>query len=344
MISFIVTPLLQWYAQSRRDLPWRRDVTPYGVWVSEVMLQQTRVSAVVQYYSRWMHALPDVAALAAASPTLVYKLWEGLGYYRRVSHMHEAARIIMERYDGRIPSTVAELRSLPGVGEYMAGAIASIAYGVPEPAVDGNVLRVLSRLTGDDTDILTPAARTRARELLRPVIPRDRASDFTQAMFELGALVCTPTSPDCADCPLREGCYAWSHDLVAVLPVRVPRGHHATRDVTVLVLHTPAGYVLTLPRAVGLLAGTYGLPYAEADLAAEDVPAACAEWGVRALSVRPLDAARHVFSHVTWRMRGYWVECDVDRLPDACLVATADEVRDRYAIPTAFAAYRGLLV
>lgn len=336
----IVNPLLQWYATAKRDLPWRHSPTPYGVWVSEIMLQQTRVSAVVAYYNRFMQTLPTVADLAAASPDLLHKLWEGLGYYSRVANLQRAAKQIMADHGGELPRTVEGLLSLAGIGDYTAGAIASIAYGLPTPAVDGNVLRVVARLTGDRTDVLTPVARTHAVELLSPIIPRDEASAFTQAMFELGALICLPRHPDCAACPLREQCYANLSNAVDELPVRVVKTKRREVDVTVLVLSTPSGYVLTAPRAKGLLAGLYGLPYVEAALPPEDVPAACAEWGVFATHVTPLSSAKHVFTHVTWRLSGYLVSCAVDALTEGTLIATADEVRDRYAIPTAFAAYR----
>ena len=336
----IVSPLLDWYATARRDLPWRHSPTPYAVWISEIMLQQTRVSAVIGYYTRWMQALPTVADLAAASPDLLHKLWEGLGYYSRVANLQRAAGQIMTDFGGELPRTVAELRTLAGIGDYTAGAIASIAYGIPAPAVDGNVLRVLARLTGDRTDVLTPAARTRATSLLAPIIPRDNASAFTQAMFELGALVCLPRHPSCAACPLRGQCYAYREDLVADLPVRVVKTKRRETDVTVLILSTPRGYVLTAPRAKGLLSGLYGLPYVEEALSPEDVPAACTEWGVYATHVTPLPPAKHVFTHVTWRLTGYLVSCTVDALPPGALLATAQEVRTRYAIPTAFAAYK----
>lgn len=338
----IVTPLLQWYAAAKRDLPWRGSPTPYGVWISEIMLQQTRVSAVKDYYVRWMAALPTVADLAAAPSDLLHKLWEGLGYYSRVANLQRAARQIMNDFGGELPHTVEGLRSLAGIGDYTAGAIASIAYGLPVPAVDGNVLRVLARLTDDRTDVLSPEAKRRATALLAPLIPRDRASDFTQAMFELGALVCLPRRPDCIACPLRAQCAAYAAGTQDELPVRVVKTRRRTVDVTVLVLSTPSGYVVTRPRDKGLLSGLYGLPFVEARLSPEDVPAAATEWGVFATHVTPLPDATHVFTHVTWRLSGYLVGCTVDALPEGCMLATAEDVRDRLALPTAFAAYRPL--
>jgi len=217
----IVQPLLEWYDHAKRTLPWRGVSDPYSVWVSEIMLQQTRVAAVVSYYTRWMQALPTVEALAAVDEKTLYKLWEGLGYYSRARNLQKAAVIVVRDYAGVLPRSVEELRRLPGIGDYTAGAIASIAYGIPVPAVDGNVLRVLSRLQSDYTDILEPSAKTRAFDTLSPIIPPDRAADFTQAMFELGALVCLPKSPRCDECPLGDRCNAYRDGLTTELPVRV---------------------------------------------------------------------------------------------------------------------------
>ena len=339
----IVQPLLEWYDHAKRTLPWRGVSDPYSVWVSEIMLQQTRVAAVVSYYTRWMQALPTVEALAAVDEKTLYKLWEGLGYYSRARNLQKAAVIVVRDYAGVLPRSVEELRRLPGIGDYTAGAIASIAYGIPVPAVDGNVLRVLSRLQSDYTDILEPSAKTRAFDTLSPIIPPDRAADFTQAMFELGALVCLPKSPRCDECPLGDRCNAYRDGLTTELPVRVVKTKRKTKDMTVLVLSTAQGYVLTAPKEKGLLAGTYGLPLVETALDESDVAAACTEWGVYALNIQHLPKAKHVFTHITWNMVGYLVECAVEELPAGTIVAGAEDIRARYAIPTAFGAYKPYL-
>lgn len=337
----IVAPLLRWYDGAKRDLPWRHSPTPYGVWVSEIMLQQTRVEAVMGYYTRWMQALPTVYDLAAADADQLHKLWEGLGYYSRVHNLHRAARMVVDVYGGNLPSDPAVLATLPGIGRYTAGAIASIAYGVPVPAVDGNVLRVLARLLGDDTDILTPQAHAKATAWLAPLVPAERAGDFTQAMFEWGALLCTPKSPQCAACPMVTQCAAHRLGLVEVLPRRVNKTKRKTQDITVLVCRYKGRYLLTPPADQGLLAGMYGLPRVEGAMEADEVRAHCRLLGLTVADIAPLPAATHVFSHITWRIRGYAVQ--VTDTPDTGLWATAREIRDTLALPSAYAAYRPYL-
>ena len=211
--SLIAAPLLEWYRANKRALPWRENPTPYRVWVSEIMLQQTRVEAARDYYLRFLRELPDVEALAECEEDRLLKLWEGLGYYSRVRNMQKAAKLVVEKYGGDFPREEKALKALPGIGEYTAGAILSIAYGLPVPAVDGNVFRVLSRLSENPTDISEPAYRNYLAEKLRAAYPRDGAgcSDFTQSLMELGALVCTPRSPSCAKCPLNGLCRAAAH-------------------------------------------------------------------------------------------------------------------------------------
>ena len=336
----IVAPLLQWYDAAKRDLPWRHNPTPYGVWVSEIMLQQTRVEAVIDYYGRWMAALPTVYDLAAADEDLLHKLWEGLGYYSRVHNLHRAARIVVAEYRGVVPFDPAVLVTLPGIGDYTAGAIASIAYGVPVPAVDGNVLRVLARLLGDDTDILTSQAHKNAAAWLAPIVPKDRAGDFTQAMFEWGALLCTPKKPACDQCPLRCQCVARQQGLTEVLPRRVNKTKRKQAQLTVLVCRWANRYLLTPPQPDGLLAGMYGLPRIEGALTAEEVRDYCTQCGWRVISISTLPDATHIFSHITWRMRGYAVEVQAT---DGGLWVTPADIRHSYALPSAYNAYKPYL-
>ena len=200
-----VKPLLQWYEQNKRVLPWRSDPTPYHVWVSEIMLQQTRVAAVLGYYARFMQALPDVKTLAEVDEDELMKLWQGLGYYNRARNLKKAARVIMEKFSGTFPNTYEDILSLPGIGEYTAGAVASIGFGIPVPCVDGNVLRVLTRLIGDDSDITKPETKRFLRDALLMAIPKENPAAFNQALMELGALVCVPNgAPDCENCPLKK--------------------------------------------------------------------------------------------------------------------------------------------
>ena len=205
-IGQLIQPLLEWYPSHARVLPWREEPAPYRVWVSEIMLQQTRVEAVKPYFERFMKELPDIRALAECPEDRLLKLWEGLGYYNRVRNMQAAARTVMKDYGGVLPPDYEALRGLKGIGDYTAGAIASIAYGIPVPAVDGNVLRILMRVSQDDSDIMKQSVKTRARELLLPVIPEGQAGKLTQALMELGATVCVPNGePKCPQCPWQIG-------------------------------------------------------------------------------------------------------------------------------------------
>ena len=226
--------LIDWYRQNRRDLPWRQSRDPYRVLVSEIMLQQTRAETVKPYFHRFLATLPTVEALAGADEPTLLKLWEGLGYYSRVRNLQKAARAVMEHHGGVIPADFDALLKLPGVGRYTAGAVASIAFGIPVPAVDGNVLRVLARLTGDDTDILSPAAKKTAETTLAPLVPSDAAGDFTQSLIELGALVCTPGEPRCGDCPLHLLCTAHREGRERDLPVRLAKTKRRVEERTVL--------------------------------------------------------------------------------------------------------------
>ena len=217
--SEVTGALLDWYATCRRDLPWRRDHTPYAVWISEIMAQQTQMDRVVGYFERFMNRFPDLPALARADEDAVLKAWEGLGYYNRARNLLAAARIVMETHDGRFPDTVAAIRALPGIGDYTAAAIASIAFGVDVAAVDANVLRVLARIGDIDQPVKEPAGKTRVRELAERLLPPGRAGDYNQALMEMGGLVCRPKTPDCPRCPLRSHCQALHLEIVADRPV-----------------------------------------------------------------------------------------------------------------------------
>ncbi len=339
-LSSIVDPLLAWYDTAKRDLPWRGAPTPYEVWISEIMLQQTRVEAVKDYYTRWIKALPTVQALNDAPLDVVRKLWEGLGYYTRMRNLKAAAKLLVEEYGGELPKDPALLARLPGIGEYTAGAICSIAFGLPTPAVDGNVLRVLARLRADDTDILSASARQSATASLSAVFPKERASDFTQAMFELGALVCLPKEPRCEGCPLRQLCLARACGKQKELPIRIVKTKRKIEELTVLVLTDGERYELTLPKQNGLLAGMYGLPSRGGKSTPDEVDKKLSDEGYSVKSITPLGECKHVFTHVTWQMVGYKVE--VETLHG--FAATAQEVATLYALPTAYGGYKPWIV
>lgn len=338
--------LIDWFAVHRRPLPWREDRDPYRVWISEIMLQQTRVDTVIPYYERFLAAFPTVDALAAASETDVLKLWEGLGYYSRARNLHRAAKEIVARFDGRLPPTVEELLTLPGIGRYTAGAIASIAFDQPVAAVDGNVLRVVARLLGI-TEVITKAAvQRRVAEQVVAMMPPGEAAAMTEALMELGALVCLPRNPLCARCPWRDDCLAQAQGIAEQLPVRPRRTPPRIVNGAVAVVHKAlspaclafsssgpevpgfAGVVLIARRPEeGLLAGMWEFPWVEVDKASasKDV-AKLAEFvcdmlrrrfGIEARVVGRLPSVRHVFSHLEWRLNVFVCEAVPDRAKES---------------------------
>ena len=342
--------LLDWYRQNRRDLPWRQSRDPYRVLVSEIMLQQTRAETVKPYFHRFLATLPTVEALANADEPTLLKLWEGLGYYSRVRNLQKAARAVMENHGGVIPADFDALLKLPGVGRYTAGAVASIAFGIPVPAVDGNVLRVLARLTGDDTDILSPAAKKTAEATLAPLVPSDAAGDFTQSLIELGALICTPGEPKCSDCPLLLLCEAKRTGRERELPIRISKTKRRVEERTVLVIRFGDGdsttrIALRKRPPEGLLGGLYEFPCMEGHATPDEVGKYLTKRGLTVGTVTPLPAAKHLFSHIEWRMIGYAVE--VTGIPEAVedwFFAENGEVDEKFAVPSAYSAYRGYCV
>ena len=304
------TALLIWYAAERRDLPWRRSRDPYRIWISEVMLQQTRVETVIPFYERWLAAFPDAAALAAAPEQAVLKAWEGLGYYSRARNLQRAARELVARYGGRFPDDPAAAATLPGVGSYTAGAVLSIAYGRPLPAVDGNVLRVLARLLYLEDDIMQPSVRRRHEALATALVPPGAAGEFNQALMELGAVVCVPRSPRCEACPVAALCAARAAGRQGELPRRTRSRAPRPVEVVAAVVHDAEGRLLIARRPPrGLLAGLWEFPCGEL------APGETWEAGVRRLlaerfglpvAVRAhlLDFT-HTFSHLRWLGRAF---------------------------------------
>ena len=253
--------VVDWFRENKRDLPWRRTRDPYHIWVSEIMLQQTRVEAVKPYYDRFLQELPTVCALADAEEDRLLKLWEGLGYYNRVRNMQKAAQQIVAVYGGEFPRTYAEIRALTGIGNYTAGAVSSFAYGLAEPAVDGNVLRVIARITGDDGDIMKQGTRKRIEDKLRKVIPADAAGDFNQGLIELGAIVCVPGGePKCKECPVKDVCEARKQGRIQELPVKAKAKERRIEKRTILVFRDNDKIAIEKRPDKGLLAGLYELP------------------------------------------------------------------------------------
>ncbi len=331
-------PVLSWYETHARILPWRENPQPYSVWISEIMLQQTRVEAVKPYFSRFMDALPDVKALAEADEELLLKLWEGLGYYNRVRNLQRAARIIMEEYHGQIPAEYEELRKLPGIGSYTAGAIASIAYGKPEPAVDGNVLRVLSRVLASREDIRKQAVKRRFEQELRQTMETGNAGAFNQSLIEIGAIVCVPNGrPRCGQCPLSSICLTRRQELWDSVPFRGEKKPRRVEEKTILLIESGTRIAIRKRPERGLLASMYEFPSLDGRKTEDEVRALFRKEGKQEPPVCPAGDAVHIFSHVEWHMTGYRIE--VKSIPEEYLAAEREEIRGRYPIPNAFSAY-----
>ncbi len=297
--------LIEWYPTHHRELPWRATRDPYAIWISEIMLQQTRVAAVIPYYERFLKELPNVASLAAVDDDRLNRLWQGLGYYSRARNLKKAANEVLLRFAGRMPQTYEDLLSLSGIGSYTAGAIASIAYGERVPAVDGNVLRVYARVMNDPSDIGDPAMKRRVFERLKADMPND-AGMFNQAMMELGATVCVPNGqPLCGSCPLASVCEARKNGTERILPNKRPKKPRTVEKRTVFALYD-AGAPLLLKRPNrGLLAGLYELPNVSGTLSAEQAMDMLTKWDLHPLGSVQRYEAKHVFTHIEWHMRVY---------------------------------------
>ena len=337
----LAAALLPWYETAARDLPWRRDVTPYRVWVSEIMLQQTRIEAARSYFERFMAALPTVAHLAAAPEQTVLKLWEGLGYYSRARNLHRAAGIIMEKYGGQLPADEALLRALPGVGDYTAGAVASIAFGLPTPAVDGNVLRLCARLTCCPDSIGDGRVKAAFRQALAEQYPPGRCGAFTSALMELGETICMPGTPDCGACPLERLCRAARTERPWDWPVTGAKKPRRIQQRTVFILEHQGRIALTQRPDKGLLAGLWEFPNTEGEL--DELAALCQadRWGCEPEGLEPCGRAVHIFTHLEWHMTGWRVRCA--RAPERFVWTDAAQRQTGYPIPSAFRAYRRLL-
>lgn len=322
----LVIPLLSWYNEEKRDLPWRRDPTPYHVWLSEIMLQQTRVAAVLDYYRRFLDALPTVAALAACGEDALMKLWQGLGYYSRARNLQRAAKIITSDYGGVFPDDYAAIRALPGVGAYTAGAISSIAFGLPHAAVDGNVLRVAARLTADSRNIAAPETKRSVTAALEEILPRSVPGDFNQALMELGATVCLPNGvPLCQKCPVREFCQAYRRDLTASIPVKAPKKARKAEERDVYLIFFDRRVALRQRPGRGLLAGLWEYPNALS-------PSAPPVSGKADFAL----TAKHIFTHIEWHMTAYTVEAETDALPEDWVWADRRDLAEKYSVPSAF--------
>lgn len=328
LLEKLPIPLLEWYHENKRTLPWRSEPTPYHVLVSEIMLQQTRVAAVLGYYARFMEALPTVTDLAAVDEDRLMKLWQGLGYYNRARNLQKAARQIQEDFHGEFPDTYEKLVTLSGVGDYTAGAVASIAFGQQTPAVDGNVLRVVSRVTGDSGDITRPDTKARMRAALLEAMPRTMPGDFNQALMELGATVCVPNgAPQCERCPAAHFCTAYLEGRTGELPVKAAKKERRVEERSVYLIFKDRKVALRRREAKGLLGGLWEYPNV---LAGETLPIGMenVEFGA---------TGKHIFTHIEWRMTAYIVN-GAD-LPAGWVWADREALHSDYAVPNAFQSF-----
>ena len=338
-LSQLPALLLPWYEEHKRDLPWRRDREPYHVWLSEIMLQQTRVEAVRGYYARFLAALPTVEALAACDDDRLRKLWEGLGYYTRVRNLKKAAQVLVEQYGGVFPQTWAEVRALPGIGDYTAGAVCSICFGQPEPAVDGNVLRVVSRLMASTEPVTKPQTKRAVTEALREIYPAGRCGDFTQALMELGATVCLPNgAPDCKHCPAAVLCRSQEEELWREIPVKEKKKPRKQEEKTVFLLRCGEKWAVRKRPETGLLAGLWEFPNVPGHLSAQAALEQAASWDCKPRELRRSLGKTHIFTHIQWEMTGYYIDCEAE--PEIFLWADAGQLDRDVSLPTAFRQFR----
>ena len=345
----ITKQLMQWYESHARILPWRADsrrgekADPYRVWISEIMLQQTRVEAVKEYFQRFMLRLPDVKSLAEVPEDELMKLWQGLGYYNRARNLQKAAKQIMDQYNGRFPEKYEILLQLPGIGEYTAGAIASIAFDERVPAVDGNVYRIYTRLMKEDGDITKAAVKRRIRDNLQEMMPQDGAGAFNQAWMDLGSAVCLPTGmPLCAQCPLQEQCKACHSGDMLSYPVKPDKKKRKKEQRTILLLEYQGKYLLQKRPPRGLLAGLWEFPSQEGYVSVEQMQEQLKAWQTVGSQIELLGKGQHIFSHIEWHMLGYLIH--LEKAPELMLPAESvwvdpEEMERRYSIPSAFRCY-----
>lgn len=326
--------ILPWYQAQKRDLPWRADREPYHIWLSEIMLQQTRVEAVKDYYIRFLQALPTIADLAQCDDEVLNKLWEGLGYYSRVRNLKKAAQEIVRSYGGKFPETYEQVLALPGIGPYTAGAICSIAFDQNTPAVDGNVLRLITRLTADFTPIDSHGFKERVAQALQSIYPKE-AGSFTQGLMELGATVCGPNrKPDCENCPCQEFCRGYEKGVAEQLPVKSPKKNRRVEEKTVFILSCGGKVALCKRPESGLLAGLWQFPDIPGELELPQIFAVVEEMGLIPKNIYRQVERTHIFTHIEWHMRGFYLEVEEPAGPFTWI--TGETLKKEAALPTAY--------
>lgn len=339
-LNDIKKPLITWYQKEKRELPWRLDTNPYHVWLSEIMLQQTRVEAVKEYYTRFLKELPDIKSLSLVEEDKLLKLWQGLGYYNRAKNLQKAARIIVEKHQGKFPATYEEILALPGIGVYTAGAIGSICFSLPTPAVDGNVLRVVSRVCESYENIDLPATKKKIDMLLGQVykeqcLKEHSTGTLTQALMELGAIVCIPNgAPKCEACPLQHICLACENGTTNALPVKEKKRARKKQEMTVFILHCKDKIAVRKRDEKGLLSGLWEFPNVIEALNEQDAVNRVTQWQCKPKAIEKLIRYQHIFTHVEWHMTGYYMECANEM--DEFVWVTKEEMENNIPLPSAF--------
>ncbi len=334
-LGALVEPLCLWYEKNKRSMPWRDDATPYHVWLSEIMLQQTRIEAVKAYYDKFTKRLPDIEDLANVSEEELLKMWEGLGYYNRARNLQKAAKVVMEEHDGKLPADYDMLLSLPGIGNYTAGAIASIAYGIPAPAVDGNVLRVTMRYLNCQDDITKTSVRKNMEQAIMKVIPKENPGDFNQALMELGEVICIPNGkPLCENCPLADSCEGNRAGTQENLPIKPEKKERRMEKRTILIFEKEGKIGIRKRPGNGLLAGLWEFPSLDGHISQKKLKELFPSGQISSMK-----SGKHIFSHVEWNMKGYRIlveETWQSEMENDILWVEKQELYDIYSIPVAF--------
>jgi len=332
--------LIKWYKTEARVLPWRSDPSPYKVWISEIMLQQTRVDTVIPYFLRFVAEVPTAQALAQIEEERLLKLWQGLGYYNRALNLKKAAQMIVEKFGGSIPGDMRDLMSLPGIGVYTTGAISSIAFGKAVPAIDGNVLRIIARITASSKDIGDLKTKKEFEPLVMELMPSENPGDFNQALMDLGATICLPNGePKCWECPVSGFCEAYKKDLTSEIPVMSDKKARRIEKKTVLLISYNDMFAIRKRDKNGLLPNLWEFPNVEGHLTEEQCSHILKGLGIVAGEITALPPSKHIFTHLEWHMKGYFFR--IAELKDSSdfVWATKDEIKNRYSIPTAFKSF-----
>ncbi len=331
----IVSPLLEWFDKNKSDLPWRKDRLPYHVWISEIMLQQTRIEAVKRYYARFVSELPDIKSLSEVSDERLLKLWEGLGYYSRAKNLKKSAQTIMKEYNGQFPRTYSEIITLSGIGEYTAGAVASICFNEKVTAVDGNVLRVVARLCGSRKNVLLPEVKKDTQEKLQKILP-EQSGNFNEALMELGEKICIAKGiPQCQHCPIVSYCKAFADNLAAEIPVRIKPFRRKKEEKTVLLLtDTQHNIAIEKRPSDGLLSEMYQFPNLDGFYSEEDLRPILKERQIEFTDITFFRTAKHIFTHIEWHMKSYRI--NVTQQTASFLWVSPEELTEKYPLPTAF--------